>query len=107
MIWFLFLFAFLCFYQPSRHGERTFGLIIFMNVYLTTTKLFFLSCHANLFLFFVFVFVFLFFCFFFCFFLFCFVFFVLFCFFFFSLVFCFVLFFCFFVFFFVPNDWVV
>ena len=76
MIWFLFLFAFLCFYQPSRHGERTFGLIIFMNVYLTTTKLFFLSCPTNLFLFFVFVFVFLFF--------FCFVFFfVLFCFFFF------------------------
>ena len=83
MIWFLFLFAFLCFYQPSRHGERTFGLIIFMNVYLTTTKLFFLSCPANLFLFFVFVFVFLFF------------FFVLFCFVFF--LFCFVFFFfCFF-----------
>ena len=95
MIWFLFLFAFLCFYQPSRHGERTFGLIIFMNVYLTTTKLFFLSCPANLFLFFVFVFVFLF-CFFFVFVLFCFVFFFLF--FFVFLFFVFVLF-CFFVFF--------
>ena len=54
MIWFLSMFAFLCFYQPSRHGERTSGLIIFMNVYLTATKLFFLSCPAYLFWFFVF-----------------------------------------------------